>query len=58
MVSQTASLLKISELAQGIDVLEESVRFLDRTLLNILLYDRTTRRNILWATTDYVLDFF
>lgn len=54
MVSQTASLLKISELAQGIDVLEESVRFLDRTLLNILLYDRTTRRNILWATTDYV----
>ena len=49
----TAS-LEISELAHGIDVLEESVRSLDRELLDILLYDRTTRTNILWGTTDYV----
>ena len=48
----TAS-LEISELAHGIDVLEESVRSLDRELLDILLYDRTTRTNILWGTTDY-----
>lgn len=30
------------------------MRSLDRKLLNILLYDRTTRKNILWATKDYV----
>ena len=54
MISQSLDSLKISELVQGIDILEESVRSLDRELLNILLYDRTTRKNILWATTDYV----
>lgn len=54
MITQFPSSLKITELAQGIDILEESVRSLDRELLNILLYDRTTRKNILWATTDYI----
>lgn len=43
----------VSELAQGIDVLEESVRSLDAALLDILLCDRTTGKNILWATADY-----
>ena len=52
--SQSSTSLKMSELAHGIDVLEESVRSLDRELLDILLYDRTTRTNILWGTTDYV----
>lgn len=40
-------------LLQGIDILEESLRTLDKKLLDIMLFDRTTRRNILWATTDY-----
>ena len=53
-LSRSPTILKISELAHGIDILEESVRTLDRELLNILLYDRTTRTNILWGTTDYV----
>lgn len=39
---------------QGIDIMEESVRSLDSELLNIMLLDRTTRKNILWATDDYV----
>lgn len=43
-----------TNLAQGIDILEDSVRSLDRELLDILLRDRTTGKNILWATTDYV----
>lgn len=54
MISQSPDSLKISELVHGIDILEESVHSLDRELLNILLYDRTTRKNILWATVDYV----
>lgn len=35
-------------------MLEESVRSLDRELLNTLLIDQTTGKNILWATTDYL----
>ena len=54
MITQSPTSLKISELTQGIDILEESVNSLDRELLNILLYDRTTRKNILWATTNYI----
>ncbi len=38
----------------GVDILEESIRTLDAELLNIMLFDRTTRKNILWATDDYV----
>lgn len=40
-------------LNQKIDVLEESIFNLDQKLLHILLLDRTTRKNILWATKDY-----
>lgn len=50
---QTSAALDAAELVKGIDVLEESVRSLDGELLNILLLDRTTRKNILWATADY-----
>lgn len=40
-------------LIQGIDISEQSLRTLDDELLRIMLIDRTTRKNILWATTDY-----
>lgn len=43
-----------ADMIYGIDILEESVRSLDSELLNIMLFDRTTRKNILWATDDYV----
>ena len=36
-----------------IDVSEESIRLFDSELLDILLIDRTTRKNIIWATSDY-----
>mgnify|MGYP007056162864 CR=1 FL=1 len=36
-----------------IDVNEEVIHKLNPDLLAILLYDRTTRKNILWATNDY-----
>ena len=44
---------KRSKILQGIDVLEGSIRSLDLELLDILLFDQTTHRNILWATDDY-----
>ena len=34
-------------LIQSIDVLEESIRSVDKKLLDILLSDRTTHKNIL-----------
>lgn len=37
-----------------IDVNEDDVNKLSRTLLDALLFDRTTRKNILWGTADYV----
>lgn len=43
-----------ADMVYGIDILEESIRTLDAELLNIMLLDRTTRKNILWATDDYV----
>lgn len=43
-----------ADMIHGIDVLEESIRTLDAKVLNILLFDRTTRKNILWATDNYV----
>ncbi len=36
-----------------IDVLEDDIEKTDRSLLAILLTDRTTRKNILWGTDDY-----
>lgn len=43
-----------ADLIQGIDILEESIQTLDSEILDILLLDRTTHKNILWATDDYV----
>lgn len=50
---QTNTTITVAEITHGIDVLEESIQTLDSELLNILLIDRTTRKNILWATADY-----
>ena len=36
-----------------IDVLEDDIEKTDRSLLAILLTDRTTQKNILWGTDDY-----
>lgn len=36
-----------------VDVLEDDILQLDRKLLKTLLVDRTTQKNILWATDDY-----
>lgn len=38
---------------QNIDVLENSIHLYDKSLLKLLLVDKTTKRNIVWATTDY-----
>lgn len=37
-----------------IDVKENALYFLDPTILKTLLLDRTTRKNIIWATDGYV----
>lgn len=50
---QGSETMKTNDIIDGIDILEESVRSLDAALLDILLYDRTTRKSIIWATTDY-----
>ena len=36
-----------------IDISENEILKYGETLLNILLFDRTTRRNIIWGTSDY-----
>ena len=36
-----------------IDVKENALYFLDPVILDTLLLDRTTRKNIIWATDDY-----
>lgn len=35
------------------EVLEEDIRAIDRAVMDILLLDRTTKKNIIWATDDY-----
>lgn len=41
------------ELNNGIDIIEQRLADYDISILNILLSDRTTGRNIIWATDDY-----
>lgn len=41
------------ELNNGIDIVEQRLADYDISILNILLSDRTTGRNIIWATDDY-----
>ena len=40
---------------QTIDVSEDEILLLDRDLLKILLKDRTTQKNIIWASDDYLV---
>ena len=35
------------------DIIENEIIQMDRRLLSILLFDRSTRKNIIWATDDY-----
>ena len=37
----------------GIDVIEDDIQMLDERLLRLLLKDKTTNSNIIWATADY-----
>ena len=39
--------------ANNIDVIEQDIADYSYPLLNILLFDRTTERNIIWASEDY-----
>lgn len=41
-------------LNSGIDILEDKILKLNTDLLKTLLKDRTTKRNIIWATNDYL----
>jgi hypothetical protein len=36
-----------------LDIIEEDIRQYEHALLDILLFDRTTRKNIIWATDNY-----
>ena len=38
-----------------IDVRENSIKEIDPKILAILLKDKTTKRNIIWATEEYQL---
>lgn len=38
----------------GIDLLEQELLDYEHTLLEILLQDKTTEKNIIWAADDYV----
>lgn len=35
------------------DIVEDDLLQLEKSILRILLFDRSTRRNIIWATDDY-----
>lgn len=45
--------LKRSDIEKKIDVIEDDIVAINPELLNILLKDKTTRKNILWCTADY-----
>ena len=38
---------------ETVNIRENDITKIDNSLLDILLFDRTTRRNIIWATNDY-----
>ena len=46
--------LMIEKSEQLVDVKENAIATLDPKILRILLKDKTTRQNIIWATDDYV----
>ena len=39
--------------SETIDIRESDIMSMDQTLMNLLLLDRTTGKNIIWATYDY-----
>lgn len=43
----------IVQFNSNVDIMEEDILLLGEPLLEILLKDRTTQRNIIWATSDY-----
>ncbi len=42
-----------SEIEKRIDILEDDIASIDKSVLRILLKDKTTKKNILWCTRDY-----
>ena len=42
-----------TEIERRIDIIEEDIAKIDVRLLKLLLQDKTTKKNILWCTTDY-----
>lgn len=42
-----------TEIERRIDIIEDDIAKIDIRLLKLLLQDKTTKRNILWCTTDY-----
>ncbi|MCR5848641.1 MAG: restriction endonuclease subunit M [Lachnospiraceae bacterium] len=42
-----------TEIERRIDILEDDIADINPALLNILLQDKTTKKNILWCTKDY-----
>ena len=42
-----------NEIEEKIDILEDDIFDIDPCILKLLIKDKTTRKNILWATKDY-----
>lgn len=42
-----------TEIEKRIDIIEDDIARIDVSILKLLLQDKTTRKNILWCTTDY-----
>lgn len=53
MTSMENNYLKLLDLKKQIDVKEQDILECNKKLLDILLIDRTTKHNIIWATSDY-----
>lgn len=43
----------VKDLSEKVDILENNIYKLDKEILSILLYDHTTKENIMWATDNY-----
>lgn len=52
-MSKKNTFVKATEISQDIDINEDSIQQLNAGLLMLLLKDKTTNRNIVWATSDY-----
>ena len=42
-----------TEIEKQIDILEDDIAKIDPALLELLLKDKTTKKNIMWCTKDY-----